>query len=70
MEGERQEGTCLRGASVRWPGVWDLLWDLIVLGRGSQRLYGGRKHIFVREVDPEVFEVELFGFNPPNFQRL
>lgn len=58
------------GSSVRGPGVGGLLLDLIVLWWGSQRLDGRRRHVFVWQVDPKVFEVKLFGFYPSNFQRL
>lgn len=56
------------GPSVRRPGIGGLLLDFVVLWRGSQRLDGGRGDIFVREVDPKVFEVKFFRFNPSNFQ--
>lgn len=56
--------------SVRWPGIGDLCLDLIILRGRSQRLDGGRRNVLVREGDPEVFEVKLFGFDPPNFEWL
>ena len=58
------------GPSVGRPGIGGLLLDLLVLWRGSQRLDGGGRHIFVWQVDPKVFEVHLFGFYPSNSQRL
>lgn len=67
---ERQEGAWLKwGHSIGRPGVGGLLLDFIILRWRSQRLYRGRRDVFVREVDPKVFEVKLFRFNPSNFQR-
>lgn len=66
---DRREHT-REGPSVRRPGVGGLLLDLVVLRRGRQGLDGGRRDIFVREVDPKVFEVKFFRFNPSDFQWL
>ena len=69
-EDENRRESPWEGPSVGGPGVRGLLLDLIVLWGGCQRLDGGRRHVFVRQVDPKVFEVKLFGFYPSHFERL
>lgn len=58
------------GMSVRWPRVGGLVLDFIILWWGSQGLDGRRRDVFIRKIDPKVFEVKLLRFNPPNFQWL